>query len=91
MNLPNLLIQNDTLQLTWSNKNDRFTLHVIGIYLIIVFVLSNVSNLTLLWIFYVNKKLRSPTDIYIISLACNNVFGSFTALPFIIISNFTLG
>jgi len=76
---------------TRLSLNECITIHIIGVYLIIVFVFSNLSNLTLLWIFYVNKKLRSPTDIYIISLACNNVFGSFTALPFIIISNFTLG
>jgi hypothetical protein len=71
--------------------NDLLALKIIGVYLIILFVLSIVSNVTLLWLFYINKKLRKPTDIYILTLAVNNVFGSVTSLPFIIISNFTSG
>ncbi len=67
------------------------TLKIIGVYLVVVIVLSIISNSILIWIFIVTKKLRKPTDILIISLALSNLLGTVIFMPFIIISNFTCG
>jgi hypothetical protein len=81
----------DLMRNVTFEKDDCNTLKMIGVYMIIVFVLSILSNSILIWIFIVTKTLRKPTDILIISLTLSNLFGSLFFLPFIIISNFTCG
>jgi hypothetical protein len=74
-----------------KHSNECFKMEIIGVYLVIVFILSVTSNAFLLWIYFVTKALRKPTDIYIIALAINNIVGCVVFLPFLIISNFNCG
>ena len=72
-------------------SNECFKIAVIGVYLVIVFILGIISNAFLLWIYFVTKTLRKPTDIYIMALAINNIVGCVVFMPFLIISNFNCG
>ncbi len=88
--IKNSSIENFTLP-TSIPINDCSSFKMIGVYLIVVFMLSIISNSILIWIFVVTKTLRKPTDILIISLTLNNLMGTVLFLPPIIVSNFTCG
>lgn len=64
-----------------------FKLNLIGIFCIILFVLSAFFNSILLWTFIRNKSLRTSLNIFIIALTCCNLLGTLIELPFVIVSN----
>lgn len=65
-----------------------YKLQIIGVYCILVFVLSIFFNSVLLWVFHQNKKLRNSHNTFTIFLTFLNLFGSILQFIFVIPSNF---
>lgn len=64
-----------------------YKLNLVGIFCLVLFLLSTFFNSTLLWTFIRQKSLRTSINVFILALTCFNLFGTVVELPFIIVSN----
>jgi hypothetical protein len=77
-------------------NNSSFEIHIdcrilkiVGIYCILLFIVSSASNITIIWILLKNKKnLFKKIYILIFALAVLSLFGKLTELPLIITTVF---
>lgn len=64
-----------------------FKLRLIGVYCLILFIVSAIFNSALLFAFIKHKSLRTSLNMFIMALTAFNLFGTLVELPFIVISN----
>lgn len=65
-----------------------YKLNIIAIYCTTLLILCLFSNGLLIWLILKYKKLRTPLNILILTLAFYNLIGSLLEFPFVIHSNF---
>ncbi len=63
-------------------------LNITGIFVVCLLFISLSTNSTLLWVFYKNKELRTPLNVFVIATTAINLFASIFEYTFIISSNF---
>jgi hypothetical protein len=64
-----------------------YKLNIIAVYCMILLVLSLIFNTMLIIIFARHKKLRTPLNMFILTLTILNLFGSIIEFSFVIPSN----
>lgn len=66
-----------------------YKLRLVSVLFIFMFILSITFNSLLLWTFFTFKDLRLlPLNLFVIALTINNLSGTISEFPFVIISNF---
>lgn len=63
-------------------------LNIAATFIVVMLFLSVSANSTLLWVFYSNKELRTPLNVFVIAMTTINLFGSISEFTFIIASNY---
>jgi hypothetical protein len=71
-----------------KDQNMCLKLNIVSLYCILLFVFVFIVNSLLLIVFYRNKKLRSPLNMFIIAITILNLFGAVLELPIVIVSNY---
>ena len=83
-----------TLYSMWNNTTDlterlpQWMMTSFGIYLSTAVIIGSIANGTALFVFFSNKHLRSPTNVFIIGLLTSDFLMCTVATPFPAISNF---
>ena len=82
-----------TINHTYENTTDEDLylcprLKYISVYLLIIYITGITSNTVLLKIFWTNKDLRAPINVFVIALTILNFIGIFCEAPLLIVSNF---
>ena len=86
---PNKAIINHTYENTTGEDSDICPqLKYISAYLLIVYITGITANTVLLKIFWANKDLRAPINVFVIALTILNFIGIFCEAPLLIVSNF---
>lgn len=82
-----IIIINHTYE---NTTDDDFCprLKYISAYLLIIYITGIISNSVLLKIFWANKDLRAPINVFVIALTILNFIGIFCEAPLLIVSNF---
>lgn len=70
-----------------DSPTECYKLKILGFVCILLFISSSFFNLLLLSVFIRHRSLRTSFNVTIIALTSLNLIGTFTQLPFIIISN----
>lgn len=70
-----------------ESPTECWQLNLIAGYCIIIFVSSFITNLVLLLIFYRNKKLRTPINVFVIYFTILSFVGAASEFSFIIPTN----
>lgn len=68
-----------------------FRLRLLGYVYSLIFFSSISLNSLLLYTFYRKKKLRSPVNIFIVTITLFNLTGTLIEPPFVIVSHFNCG
>ena len=67
---------------------DSYKLKIISVYCALLFIVSIISNPTLIWILLRNKELISPANALILPIAVLSIFGALFELPIVSLSSF---
>lgn len=63
-------------------------LNIAATFIVFMLFCSVSANSTLLWVFYGNKELVTPLNVFVIAMTTINLFGSISEFTFIIASNY---
>jgi hypothetical protein len=58
----------------------------IAIYCVVLFIVSLISNPTLIWILLRNRELMNPVNVLILALASLSIIGTLIELPLVSVS-----